>query len=102
LNLKIKSGTGAAFVAMILVMGVLAISSSSHIQSAEAKNDKDKYDKLRESIRKEAEATAGIIKRGDLDIFGSNTNTSSAIGIAGADGIRETGADGVNGTDGPH
>ena len=100
MNPKIKSGTGAAFVAMILVMGVLAISSSSQIQSAEAKNDKDKYDKLRESIRKEAEATAGIIKRGDLDIFGSNTNTSSAIGIAGADGISEKGADGVNGTDG--
>ena len=85
---------------MILVTGVLAISSSSHVQSADAKNDKGKYDNLRESTRKEAEATPGIIKRGDLDIVGSNTNTSSAIGIAGADGISELGADGTNGTDG--
>ena len=81
MNSKTKSGTGAAFVALILVMGVLTISSSSHIQSAEAKNDKDKYDKLRECTRKEAEATAENIKRGDLDIVGSNTNTSSVIGI---------------------
>jgi hypothetical protein len=100
LNPKIKSGSGAAFVAMILVTGVLAISSSSHVQLADAKNDKGKYDNLRESTRKEAEATPGIIKRGDLDIVGSNTNTSSAIGIAGADGISELGADGTNGTDG--
>ena len=91
MNPKIKSGIGAAFVALIQLVGVLAISSTSHIQSAEAKKDKDKYDKLSEGMRKEAEATPGIIERGDLDIFDSNINTSSAIGIPGADGISEMG-----------
>ena len=86
---------------MILVVGVLTFSLSSQLQSADAKKDKDKYDKLRESLRKKAEATARISDRGDVDIFRSNTNTSSAIGIDGADGINGIeGADGINGIEG--
>jgi hypothetical protein len=102
LNPKIKRyEIGAVFVAMILMAGVLtfsfSFSSSSHLQSADAKKDSnDKYDKLRESLRKKAEATAGISDRGDGDIFGSNTNTGSAIGIDGTDGVK--GVNGANGT----
>jgi len=98
LNPKIKRELGAIVVAMILVVGVLAFSSSTHLQSADAKKEKDKYDKLRESLRKKAEATARISDRGNVDIFHSNTNTSSAIGIDGADGVNGTdGADGISG-----
>jgi hypothetical protein len=98
LNPKIKSEIGGVVIAMILVVGVLTFSLSSQLQSADAKKDKDKYDKLRESLRKKAEATARISDRGDVDIFRSNTNTSSAIGIDGADGVNGTdGADGISG-----
>jgi len=97
LNPKIKRcEIGAVFVAMILVVGVLTFSLSSQLQSANAKKDsQDTYDKLRESLRKKAEATAGIINRGDVDVFGSNTTSGSAIGIDGADGVK-----GMNGADG--
>jgi len=103
-NKKIKIEIGAVVIAMILVVGVLTFSLNSYIQSADAK--KDKYDKLRESLRKQAEATAGISDRGDVDILGSNktilssnTNTSSATVTDGADGINGIDA-GVNGADG--
>jgi hypothetical protein len=103
-NKKIKIEIGAVVIAIILVVGVLTFSLNSYIQSADAK--KDKYDKLRESLRKQAEATAGISDRGDVDILGSNktilssnTNTSSATVIDGADGINGIDA-GVNGADG--
>ena len=103
MNQKIKIEIGVVAIAMILVVGVLTFSLNSYIQSADAK--KDKYDKLRESLRKQAEATAGISDRGDVDILGSNktifssnTNTSSATVIDGADGINGTA--GVNGADG--
>jgi len=87
---------GAVFVAMILVVGVLTFSLSSQLQPASAKKDsKDTYDKLRESLRKKAEATVGISNRGDVDVFGSNTTSGSAIGIDGADGVK-----GMNGADG--
>jgi hypothetical protein len=97
LNPKIKRcEIGAVFVAMILVVGVLTFSLSSQLQSADAKKDsKDTYDKLRESLRKKAESTARTSDRGDVDIFGSNTNTGSAIGIDGTDGVK-----GMNGADG--
>ena len=98
MNPKIKSEIGGVVIAMILVVGVLTFSLSSQLQSADAKKDKDKYDKLRESLRKKAEATARVSDRGDVDIFRSNTNTSSAIGIDGADGVNGTdGADGISG-----
>ena len=89
---------GAVFVAMILVVGVLtfSLSWSSQLQPASAKKDsKDTYDKLRESLRKKAEATVVISDRGDVDVFGSNTTSGSAIGIDGADGVK-----GMNGADG--
>jgi hypothetical protein len=99
LNPKIKRcEIEAVFVAMILMVGVLtfSFSLSSQLQSADAKKDsKDTYDKLRENLRKKAETTAGTSDRGDVDIFGSNTNTRSAIGIDGADGVK-----GMNGADG--
>lgn len=102
MNAKIKSEIGAVVVSMLLVVGVLTFSLSSQLQSADAEKEKDKYDKLRESIRKKAEVTAGISDRGDrgdVDIFSSNKNTTSeAIRIAGADGVNGTdGADGISG-----
>jgi hypothetical protein len=98
LNPKIKRcKIEAVFVAMILMVGVLtfSFSLSSQFQPADAKKDSNTYDKLRESLRKKAEATAGISDRGDVDIFDSNTDTGSALGIDGADGVK-----GMNGADG--
>jgi hypothetical protein len=100
LNSKIKIEIGATFVGMLLVVGVLAFSLTSHLQSADAKKDKDKYEKLSENVTKKAEATVGISGRGYGDIFGSNINTSSLIGIDGADGTSVMGVDGVKGIDG--
>ena len=111
-----RCAIGVTFVGMVLVAGVLAFSLSSHLQSADAKKDaeKDKYEKLRESIRKEVEVVVGTSDRGNVVIFGGNSNRSQAIGIDGADaigiGIDETdgtsnatgadGTDGIRGTDG--
>ncbi len=78
-------------VALTLVVGVLTFSLNSYFQSVDAK---DNYDKLRESLRKKAEAAAAVSDRENVDILGSNSSATVSEGADSANGTDDAGADG--------